>query len=1189
MRVFLIILVLLTCSLLSSRGQTFQNTTGGAIANGFFTTTTFDINVAGLPSTIDGNFGIESVCLDLAWEELSTLNIYLISPDGTRVRFVRSAFNSNPTTGFTNTCFNETGTDGYLSGTDPFTGTFLPYQVFYIMNNGQDPNGTWQLEIQDFWGADNPGMLNSVSITFVNSPTIPQIQQDCNNAIPVCTGYYEENQSYRGPGYNYNEIPATCLSEGENHSVWYTFVVESDGDLEFSITPTNPSDYDWAVFDITNANCSDLVNNESLRISCNYDGGTGVTGALGTGAIGSENLIPATQGQKIAVVIDNFSGNFNGYRLDFTQSSAGFVDATAPELDSIGNVLSCGIDTVTFAFSEDVPCGNITDSHFLLNGPGGSHTISNIRGINCVAGGNYEKTFTFDVNPPLSVLGTYTLSVNPAAPAITDNCGNPIDLTGVGASLDFQLEPMSVVKDSTMVTCNGFADGIAEIVNTSGQAPLTYSWNDPGSQTSAIANNLAPGTYTVNITDAIGCIASTDIEITEPAVLAVTTSDTDQSCFGVCDGTSFATPTGGTTPYSYLWTNSLSTTTAQVTSLCQGSYNVNVTDANGCTAISTATIAEPAPITIDTTITQSVCNQFVGSIQLTINGGSSPFSYAWTNDFNGSLIGGNSNIITGLGTGDYSVTVTDANGCTATEPAIPIISLYEHNLTITWNNDVSCYGVCDGGAAASITGYGSDFRYFWFNQTTNSLDPNIIDATRNDLCAGTYEVTSVEQVTGCESVASVTIATPDQIVITSSPDTSICLNDCPTLSASVAGGTGTTIQWTNQSQTDNYGSASTFTPSPCPTTSTTYTVLATDVNGCSNFVDIDVTILPNLTLALTANRNPICEGDSIVITASGLGGNNDYIYDFNGSPTTSPIFIDYPTDTTTYTVGLSATCGADPTDNEITINVRPLPIIDLTTGPEGCPPYDMDFFSIMDPEPISYSINYGDGRDTSFATFGDTLTHTYTEPGIYDIRFSVMSPEGCVKDSTMYEFLEVHDNPIAQFYVSQDTITDVLSEICLFDQSMHHDSVAWYLYNADSPDNLIGNEFYQCGPLDSLDCYDVILTIQNLYGCVDTTSRNICYTEQSSVFIPTVFTPNGDGFNDCFRPYIRGESAQTNYSLQIFDRWGSVAFETQDILDCWNGAKNSGKPQVGVYVYVLSYVDNRGKLITRQGSVAIAP
>ena len=190
--------------------------------------------------------------------------------------------------------------------------------------------------------------------------------------------------------------------------------------------------------------------------------------------------------------------------------------------------------------------------------------------------------------------------------------------------------------------------------------PYTYTWS-PSGGSGASASGLGAGSYTVTITDAAGCTATASANIAEPAALIANLTPADVSCFGASDGSVAATIAGGTAPLAYSWSPS-GGGGATASGLGQGSYTVTVTDASGCTVSATAAITEPPQINaLITNSTSLLCNgDGSGSATVSANGGSGALSYTW------SPTGGNGTTASGLDAGNYTVTVTDANGCTIT-------------------------------------------------------------------------------------------------------------------------------------------------------------------------------------------------------------------------------------------------------------------------------------------------------------------------------------------------------------------------------------------------------------------------------------------------------------------------------------------------------------------------------------------
>ena len=215
--------------------------------------------------------------------------------------------------------------------------------------------------------------------------------------------------------------------------------------------------------------------------------------------------------------------------------------------------------------------------------------------------------------------------------------------------------PPTVTSTQVNVKCFGGTTGSATAIPAGGTGPYTYSWNTTPVQTTATATGLGIGTYTVTVKDANLCTATTSVTITQPAAaLNGSTLVTNVLCSGGNNGAINLTVTGGTAPYTFLWSNSA--ITEDLNNLVPGSYTVKVTDANGCFINSTAQVTEPAKLAVQEVHTDATCpGDLDGSITLTITGGTSPYKIIWSDG---------SNLVTRAATDTtYSVVVTDANSC----------------------------------------------------------------------------------------------------------------------------------------------------------------------------------------------------------------------------------------------------------------------------------------------------------------------------------------------------------------------------------------------------------------------------------------------------------------------------------------------------------------------------------------------
>jgi hypothetical protein len=218
-----------------------------------------------------------------------------------------------------------------------------------------------------------------------------------------------------------------------------------------------------------------------------------------------------------------------------------------------------------------------------------------------------------------------------------------------------------VVNSFTNVSCHGQCDGSANLTSL-GLPPFTYSWAPQG-QTVQNPTDLCPGTHTVTMVDANSCQSTATVTITEPAVLTSSMAANNVTCFGECNGSATASPSGGTAPYTYQWdAASGNQATPTATNLCAGTYTVLITDVNGCTTTDQVIITQPSALSISTSTTPATCQACTdGSASAFVNGGTPSYSYLWSPG------GQTSQTAVNLGGGSYTVTATDAQGCSISD------------------------------------------------------------------------------------------------------------------------------------------------------------------------------------------------------------------------------------------------------------------------------------------------------------------------------------------------------------------------------------------------------------------------------------------------------------------------------------------------------------------------------------------
>lgn len=421
---------------------------------------------------------------------------------------------------------------------------------------------------------------------------------------------------------------------------------------------------------------------------------------------------------------------------------------------------------------------------------------------------------------------------------------------------------------STNATCTG-GTGTATVTAAAGTAPYTYLWSN--TTTNATASNLVAGNYSVTVTDASGCVASNTVTVgSTTTTITTTTPTTTNSACGGATGSASVNPSNGTAPYNYIWSNGR--TTQSNTGIAAGSYTVTITDANGCNGvISGIVVNNPNAPTASIGSSQNVaCNGGnTGNATATGTGGTAPYTFNWSN----STTGATANNLTA---GTYTVTVTDAASCanvtsvTITQPTALVVT---NNATATAN--VSCFNGNNGSAGVTATGGTTGalgYTYVWSNAGNT--------ATITGLTAGTYTVT-VTDANGCNNTSSITITQPATALGVSAAGTDITCNGSAngTGTATATGGTAPySYTWSNGT---NGGSASNLATG-------TYTVTATDANGCvanaSAITITEPTAINSSTTVTDCSAFGATDGD--VALAAG-GGTGAYTYLWSNGATTA--------------------------------------------------------------------------------------------------------------------------------------------------------------------------------------------------------------------------------------------------------------------------------------------------------------
>ena len=415
---------------------------------------------------------------------------------------------------------------------------------------------------------------------------------------------------------------------------------------------------------------------------------------------------------------------------------------------------------------------------------------------------------TTEQNPTVFTPGNYELTVTNLLNGCTETAATVVE----GVVL-----PSAVANADQLLNCNA----TSVFLNGTGSSfgpEFSYAWTTNNGIIESGGTTLNPtvseaGLYVLTVTnDITGCTETAEVEVfASPEVIAGISSQTDVLCFGEDNGAATAQGSGGDGSFTYAWSNGMSGNS--VNNLNAGNYVVTVSDGFGCTATTSVTISQPAVLEANATSTaQTMQGVNDGTAAANPSGGAPDYTYLWNNGLTTSTIDG-------LAPDNYTVTVTDANGCTSVQTVTvnPIECFVEASVS---QENVSCNGAADGSATANLLNASEPISFIWSNdETTQTVD---------GLAPGSYDVTATD-VNGCEVVASVTIIEPAALnVNATATDQMIAgLND-GTATANPTGGTDPYMyEWSNGETT---ATITDLAPD-------NYTVTVTDANGCTETPD----------------------------------------------------------------------------------------------------------------------------------------------------------------------------------------------------------------------------------------------------------------------------------------------------------------------------------------------------------------
>jgi len=636
----------------------------------------------------------------------------------------------------------------------------------------------------------------------------------------------------------------------------------------------------------------------------------------------------------------------------------------------------------TVTLTEPDPVLSFTTVTTAISCPGATNGALNVS----ASDGTPPYSFAWNTTPAQTTANATGLGAGSYSVVVTD-------ANGCTASSSINLNDPPAITASASVTsdfngedvsCMGATDGEATATASGGAGTFFYSWNTTPAQTTPIATGLGAGSYTVTILDANLCSTTATVTLTEPTAVGVSTNaTTDPTCATSTDGSIDVTASGGTSPYSFLWNTTPVQSSSTANNLGGGTYMVTATDANGCTANTSATLTAPtavsASISGSTDPTCATAND--GSASVSASGGTGPYMYSWH-----TTPSQNTPMATGLGQGSYTVTVTDDNGCSNTASVTLTAPANTLSATVAVSSNynsfsVSCNGAMDGQATVTPTGGNGGYTYSWHTTPSQS------SATATGLGAGTYDVTVSD---GCAMVTeSITLTEPTSISLTSTPTNPNCgLTDGSVTLTTSGGAPPYNFSWSNGATTEDLNNVG----------AGTYTLTVTDANSCTETISetlTEITGTISLSTVVTSFYNGFsvsCAGSTDgAASVTPSGGSGTYTYSWHTTPSqSSPTAVNLGPGIHYVTVSDGCTTALD----SITLNEpSPLALSAIPTNPNcgnsdgeinmsiagGVFPYTFAWSNGAITEDLlnlpagTYTLNLTDNNGCT-ATFSETLT-----------------------------------------------------------------------------------------------------------------------------------------------------------------------------------------------------------------------
>lgn len=682
----------------------------------------------------------------------------------------------------------------------------------------------------------------------------------------------------------------------------------------------------------------------------------------------------------------------------------------------------------------------------------------------------------------------------------------------------------------------GICTGSTTVLDAGNSNYVAYNWSTGATTQDITVSN--GGNYTITVTDNFGCSNSTfTTMVVNPLPVPNITGD-----IAICQNTTTAFDAGSGYA-AYVW--STGNTTGIIHPGVAGNYSVMVTDANGCTGtdnINLVVNSLPAPIISGNTV-------FCQNDNTTLNAGAGYVSYQWSNAATTQTIN------TSLA-GNYSVIVTDANGCSESTTAMVIVN----PLPSPFISGPAA--ICD--QTSAVLDGGNYSNYLWSTgETTQAVSVSN---------AGAYSV-SVTDANGCANTSSpfniIVYPLPDAII---SDNTPICIGASADFKITFTGSSPFRFSYT-----DGVSSFGPFTTSNnpkvitvSPTDTRTYSLTTLSDLHCTGTFSGSATVTVNpLPSPVISGIDVICDGSASMFDAG--TGYSSYIW--STGETTQTISV---TDAGNYSVVVidNNTC-INGTSKTLTVNETPVVAFSNDSSLTCEIPLINFFDGSTFPVNSSFLWDFGDGS----TSIEENTSHEFSISGVQPISLTITTPQGCVGSLMQPVDITFVPLPIAKFKLAPSVVSIFNSTVNFIDQSQNGIKWEWYF-----GDGKLSGERSPSYLYSDIGKYTVKFIVTNIAGCVSEFTDEVLVTP---FFIPSGFTPNGDGLNEVFfDPGFNLEVAALD--LTVWNKWGEKIFQTDNMHKPWTGFDKNGKPApMGTYVYTLKVLTKANKKFAMDGTITL--